>query len=36
MGGKRIRVLKARVGYECCISTDGPNLSSGGIPPGAV
>ena len=25
MGGKRIRGLKARVGWECCISRRGPD-----------
>ena len=39
MGEKRIRGLKARVGWECCISREGARktgLSSGGIPAGGV
>ena len=39
MGGKRIRGLKARMRYECCISRWGATwatLSSGGIPAGVV
>ena len=39
MGGKRIKGLKARVGYECCISrreATWARLSNGGIPAGGV
>ena len=35
MGGKRIRSLKVRVGYKCCISRRA-RLSSEGIPAGGV
>ena len=39
MGGKRIRGLKARVGFECCISrkeATWARLSKGGVPAGGV
>ena len=39
MGGKRIRGLKARLGWECCISrreATWATLNNGGIPAGGV